>query len=90
MQGDEVGRPGHHLVGGTAGEGEQQDALGSCSSLDERRHPRHQGPGLARPRPGHHDQRVGTVGGYGELSVIEALVPGEGGASGGGEHMFVC
>ncbi len=79
----QVGGPGEHLVGGPPREGEQQDPFGSCSSIDERSHPGHQCPCLARPRPGHDHQGAVTVVGHGQLGVVEALVP-----SGRGEHMF--
>ena len=68
-------RPGHHVVGGAAGERQQQDPFRRDPPIDQTRHPRRQGPGLAGTRAGQDHQRSIAVRGRRQLGVVQAEIP---------------
>ena len=64
--------PGQHVVGGPAGEGQQQDPAGLSALVTQPGGPRHQRPGLPGARPGQDQQRPAGVGRRRPLLVVEA------------------
>ena len=71
----QVEGPGQHLVGRTAGEGEEEDAVGRHASIEQARHARDERPGLAGPRPCDHHERPLAVSGDRQLRVVEPVIP---------------
>jgi hypothetical protein len=60
-----------HLLGGTAGEGEQQDASRSHAALDQSRDAIYQRTRFARARACNYQQRTVTMSGGGELLRVQ-------------------
>ncbi len=72
----QVAETADQLLGCSPAEGDQQDALGRHPGLDEPGQAGHQGPGLARTRPGRDEQRGPVVLHRGELHRVQAGGPG--------------
>ena len=68
---DDLAGSADHLRGGPASEGQKQDAVGSCTTLNQGSHTRRQGLGLARAGPGDDEQRAREVLGGGSLLRVE-------------------
>lgn len=72
---DQVEGPGQHLVGGPAGEGEEEDALGRYTPIEQARQARDERPGLAGPGSRDHHERPLAMRRDRQLRVVEPVVP---------------
>ena len=87
LAGQLAGAP-EHLLGGPAGEGEQQDGFRRHVLLEQVGHAKDQGAGLAAAGAGDDQERTRTVGDGGILGGVEHLGADRGGGRGSG--LFVA